>query len=82
MQPRHTLIKLRENNGWVQKDLAEELDVSQQYISQLESGRRKPTLVVARKLENIYDTRMEILFPDIFLSFETTKCNKNKIETA
>ena len=76
------LDKSIEIGSLARTDLAEELDVSQQYISQLESGRRKPTLVVARKLENIYETRMEILFPDIFLSFETTKCNKNKIETA
>ena len=81
MQPRYTLIKLREDNKWVQKDLADKLDVSQQYISQMESGRRKPTLIVAKKLEGLYKTPMEILFPDIFLNIHTTERNAKSIKT-
>ena len=41
---------LREQKGWTQETLAFESNLNKNYISDLENGRRNPTLVVMEKL--------------------------------
>lgn len=77
MNQRQALINKRKNKGWLQQDAADELGISQQFISLIEQGKRDPSLILAKNMERIYESSMEELFPDIFLKTYTTKCNKN-----
>lgn len=73
---RTLLTYLREKEGWKQDELAEVLNVSQQTISLIETGKRNPSIKLAKKYEILFQKSMEELFPDIFLDIKTTKCNR------
>lgn len=53
-----------------QKNLAKTIGISQQMVSLIENEKRKPTIEVAKKLEILFKTPMEELFPDIFSNIE------------
>lgn len=72
---RKVLIALRDAKGWTQEDVAKMLNISQQAISLYENGKRDPSVRLAKKFEILFKMPMEELFPDIFLSDNTTKCN-------
>lgn len=78
---RHNLIKARTSRELSQKELADILDLTQQAVSLLETGSRKPALIVAKKLEDFFNIPMEELFPDIFLDNHTTICNEKATGT-
>ena len=42
--------RMRNDNGWTQEQAAERTGVSQQYISDLERGRRNPTVLTLHEL--------------------------------
>lgn len=44
------LTKLRESRGWSKAQLASNSGVSNTYISELESGKKQPTITTIRKL--------------------------------
>jgi putative transcriptional regulator len=48
MEPNHKLRYLRMKQGWSQGDLAEELGVTRQYISRIETGITAPGRVLAK----------------------------------
>lgn len=75
MEKRNQLIHLRKDKGLLQSDIAEKLGISQQLVSFIEQGKRKPSLVIAKEMEALFNVPMEELFPDIFLKSNTTKCN-------
>ncbi len=66
MSKRTHLINLRMKKGLKQNDIAKQLGVSQQTISLIETGKRKPTIQMAKQLEQFFKTSMEELFADIF----------------
>lgn len=70
---REVLINLREKANMSQEDLALELGVAQQTVSQLETRTRNPSLNLAKKYELFFETPMEKLFPDLFCGFDITK---------
>lgn len=72
---REKLISLREERGLSQTELAECIGTTQQTISWLENGRRKPNVYLAISLQNFFRVKVEELFPDIFLGANTTKCS-------
>ena len=74
---RKTLINLRQKINLTQNDLADDLGVAQQTISQLENGSRDPSLKLAKKIELYFDTPMEEIFPDLFNNLNTTQRDKN-----
>jgi len=46
-----------------QKDLAEKLDISKSYLSEIESGKKQPTLDLLNRYSNIFDIPLSsILF--------------------
>jgi len=55
------LREAREMKGWSQSELADELDVTQAMISQLENGRRRPTPAVITKLAEVLGVERELL---------------------
>ena len=66
---RTTLIEARGKR--TQMDVANEMGISQKYLSKLELGQRNPSLKIAVKIASYYGTSVEHLFPDIF-SLEKT----------
>ena len=46
---------LRKLKGWSQEDLALNSDINKNYISDLERGRRNPTLVVMERIAIAFD---------------------------
>ena len=56
------IIKARKNKGYTQKQVAELAKVSEEYISLIESGKRKPSVKVAKKLGAVLDIQCTIFF--------------------
>lgn len=56
------LRELREQRGWSQGQLAEQLDVSRQTINALETGKYDPSLPLAFRIARLFDTRIETIF--------------------
>ena len=42
--------RLREEKGWSQEDYADRADIHRTYVSDIERGRRNPTVTVVEKL--------------------------------
>ncbi len=53
---------LRAEKNWSQAELAGRLDVSRQAINAIETGKHDPSLVLAFKLANIFETKIENIF--------------------
>lgn len=56
------LPRIREERGWSQKRLADELGVSRQTVISIEKGRYDPSLPLAFRLAAVFDCRIEDLF--------------------
>ncbi|MGN8027164.1 helix-turn-helix transcriptional regulator [Microbacterium sp. 22242] len=52
----------REERGWTQAGLAEQLDVSRQTVVALETGRYDPSLPLAFRIAAVFGKRIEELF--------------------
>lgn len=53
---------LRQELGWSQELLAEKTGVSAPYITQIETGKRKPSLDIVEKLASALDVEYKTLF--------------------
>ncbi len=42
--------RLREENGWSQEDYADRAGIHRTYVSEIERGKRNPTITVVEKL--------------------------------
>ncbi len=60
------LEELRNKNGLTQQELADRVEVSRQTIISLESGRYNPSILLAFRLAQVFNLRIE----DIFLYSE------------
>jgi transcriptional regulator with XRE-family HTH domain len=49
--------KLREAKGWSQEDYADRAGVHRTYVSDIERGKRNPTVTVVEKLAKPLDVR-------------------------
>ena len=56
------LRALREERGWTQGALADQLGVSRQTVNALETGRYDPSLPLAFRLAHLFDTTIESIF--------------------
>jgi putative transcriptional regulator len=62
---RNRLPVLRAERGWTQADLASKLDVSRQTIVSIEKGKYDPSLPLAFKIADLFDSAIEDIFePD------------------
>ena len=59
---KNALPEHRQQLGWSQERLAEELGVSRQTIISIEKGRYDPSLPVAFRLAAVFGCRIEDLF--------------------
>ena len=62
---KNRLRVLRAEQNWSQAELAKRAEVSRQTINAIETGKYDPSLPLAFKLANIFDTSIEAVFePD------------------
>ena len=63
MQLMNNRIKvLRAERNWTQADLADKLEVSRQTVNALETGKYDPSLPLAFKLAQLFNTPLEGIF--------------------
>lgn len=56
--------RIRKQRGWTQEYLAERSGLTQQYISDLERGKRNPTIVTVHELAQALEVgHLELLTP-------------------
>ncbi|MFS0980798.1 helix-turn-helix domain-containing protein [Enterococcus casseliflavus] len=72
------LKKYRKNNKLSQKDLAEQLELSRSYMSELESQKRKPSLETVKKIALKLDLSIADLVDDTLEDAELKA--KNELE--
>ena len=53
---------LRAERNWSQQDLAERLAVSRQSVNAIETGKYDPSLPLAFRIADLFDTRIEEIF--------------------
>lgn len=58
------LRELREQRGWSQAALAEQLDVSRQTVNAIETGKYDPSLPLAFRIARVFSQRIEAIFHD------------------
>ncbi len=56
------LRELREQRGWSQGDLAEQLEVSRQTVNAIETGKYDPSLPLAFRIARLFNKRIEAIF--------------------
>ena len=62
---RNELKALREQHGWSQGALADQLEVSRQTVNALETGRYDPSLPLAFRIARLFAQPIEAIFhPD------------------
>jgi putative transcriptional regulator len=59
---KNRLKVLRAERDWSQADLAARLDVSRQTVNAVETGRYDPSLPLAFKIAELFDSRIEDVF--------------------
>ncbi|MGL3149696.1 helix-turn-helix transcriptional regulator [Microbacterium sp. A82] len=59
---KNSLHERRQDRGWSQQRLAEELGVSRQTVISIERGRFDPSLPLAFRLAEVFKCRIEELF--------------------
>ena len=53
---------LRKNKALTQEDFAQECDITQTYLSQIENNQKEPTISVLKKISNVLKVPLPILF--------------------
>ena len=61
---RRVLINERKKSGLSVKEIAEKLEISTSFYYKIEGELRNPTLILAKKIANIFDRDVEELFFD------------------
>lgn len=64
---------LRQNRGWTQEILGFECGISKNYISDLEGGRRNPTLKIMSRLAVAFDIDLATLLKGVDIELPITK---------
>jgi len=59
------IAKMRRQRGWNQEELAFRSNLNRNYLSDLENGRRNPSLKVLEKIAFAFEIDLETLFKDI-----------------
>lgn len=59
---KNRLRVLRAERNWSQADLAQRLEVSRQSVNAIETGKYDPSLPLAFRLAQLFETRIEEIF--------------------
>lgn len=54
----HALRLARERRGLIQEEVATHLEISQAFLSQIESGKRQPTFGLLCKMSKLYEVSL------------------------
>ena len=73
--------KLRKQLGWSQEILAEKTGVSAPYITQIEVGKRTPSLDIVEKLASALGVEYKTLFETNIEILQSTEFSKHILET-
>lgn len=65
MQLGRKIAKLRASRGWNQEEFAFRSNLNRNYLSDLENGRRNPSLKVLEKIAFAFEMDLETLFKGI-----------------
>ena len=57
-----SLVEVRTNKGFTQKNLADKMQTKQSVISRVESGKSLPSLSFLRKLASVLDLQLKVQF--------------------
>lgn len=58
------LQQIRKSNGYTQEKLAEEIEVSARYISDIEQDRAKPSYEVLIRICNLFEVSLDQIFSE------------------
>ena len=67
-----TIQKIRKSNGYTQEKLAEEIEVSVRYISDIEQDKSKPSYEVLIKICNVFQISLDQVFSE-YLNIKENK---------
>ena len=59
---KNRLKVLRAERNWSQQDLPERLEVSRQSVNAIETGRYDPSLPLAFRIADVFETQIEEIF--------------------
>lgn len=65
-----------------QDDVAKAIGIAQQYLSEIERQNKTPSAKLMSRISQFYGKPVEVLFGDIFLPSNTTKCGIAKHKEA
>ena len=72
----NTISQLREQKGLKQGELANSLDITQTYLSQIENNRKLPNISLLEKISSELSTPLPFIF---FLSLDEKDIPENKL---
>jgi len=78
---RENLKTLRKELGWSQELLAEKTGVSAPYITQIEVGKRTPSLDIVEKLATALGVEYKILFEVHMKNVQSSEFSKHILES-
>ncbi len=67
--------KIRKSNGYTQEKLAESIEVSVRYISDIEQDRAKPSYEVLIRICNLFQITLDQVFSEYLKATENKKLN-------
>lgn len=73
----NTISELREKKGLKQKELAEECNITQAYLSQIEHNKKEPNLSILKTISKVLDIPLPVIF---FLSIDENDFPERKKE--
>jgi len=56
----------RKEKGWRQVDLAQKLGILQSEVSDIETGKRKPNIYLAKKIAKVLEKDVNEVFPESY----------------
>ncbi len=59
---KNRLEEMRNQMGWTQQELADQVEVSRQTIISLENGRYNPSILLAFRLARLFEVKIEDIF--------------------
>lgn len=67
------LQQIRKSNGYTQEKLAEKIEVSVRYISDIEQNRAKPSYEVLIRICNLFNVALDQIFSEYLVARENKK---------
>lgn len=71
---RHIFLSRRHRKGLTQTSLSEISNITRQFISQVESGKRQPSIITLSNLATAYGLSLSDLFKEIDILYQKFDC--------